>query len=62
MHDEAELSSIATQLEDLATRVAAMAKRHDGSDTEDVAVRLYELERTLVSAGRRVLAVSRILP
>lgn len=61
MHEEADLSSISTQLEDLATRLTAMAQRHDGTDTEDIAVRLYELERTLLSASRRVLSVGRML-
>ena len=61
MSDHADLSSIATQLDELAMRIAAIASRHDGTDREDVTVRLYELERSLASAGRRVRSTARLL-
>jgi hypothetical protein len=52
--DHAELSSIAHALDDLTRRVTALADRHQGGPREDVAVDLYEVERALRSANRRV--------
>lgn len=48
-----ELSSMSTALEDLTRRVAAAADRLQG-DREDMAVALYEVERSLNAAQRRL--------
>ncbi len=55
--DAANLSSVKTGLEDLAERILAVGDSYaDGAD-EDLAVRLYEVERNLLSAGRRLGAI-----
>jgi len=50
--DMAELSTVATQIDDLIARVTEVAERHHGTDEDAVAVRLFEVERSLMSAGR----------
>ncbi len=50
--DLAELSSLRSQLEELSSRVAALAERYASTPDSAVAVELYEAERALVSAGR----------
>jgi hypothetical protein len=53
--DAAELSSIATGLGDLATRIAAIAdRRATGDDGDEVATGLFETERNLRTAIRRL--------
>jgi len=52
--DVAELSSLRTQLDDLAGRVEAIAERYQGTPDSAVAVDLFEAERALVTAGRVV--------
>ncbi len=50
-----ELSSVSTQLEELARRVTGIADRHAASDrTEGIAAELYEVERSLRTAQRRL--------
>jgi hypothetical protein len=58
MTTRAELSSIATALEELCSRVIAIAEQLLEPDRETLGPELYELERTLRSAQRRL---SRIL-
>lgn len=53
-HDTAELSSIASVLEDLQTRVVEVADRWRQREREDVAGDLYDVERSLRSAQRRI--------
>lgn len=53
-HDAAELSSISTVLEDLQTRVVEVADRWRSVDREDVAGDLYDVERSLRNARRRI--------
>lgn len=53
-HDAAELSSIASVLEDLQTRVVEVADRWRHREREDVAGDLYDVERSLRSAQRRI--------
>lgn len=48
-----ELSSMSTALEDLTQRIAAAAEQLQG-DREDMAVALYEVERSLSAAQRRL--------
>lgn len=53
-HDAAELSSISTVLEDLQSRVVEVADRWRAADREDVAGDLYDVERSLRNARRRI--------
>ena len=50
----AELSSIATALDDLASRVTAIADRNRGEDLDWLATSLHEVERSLGTAGMRL--------
>ena len=52
--DHAELSSLTTSLDDLTRRVTVMAERHVGGPREDIALDLYEVERALRTASRRL--------
>lgn len=49
-----QLSSVNTALVDLTERVAEMAESLSGSDRDDVANELFEIERSLSTAGRRL--------
>ena len=51
---QAELSSIATALEELCRRVTAIAERSAGTDLDWLATDMYEGERALREARRRV--------
>jgi hypothetical protein len=55
--DTAALSSLSSTLGDLAARVTAMADGLSGSPREDVAADLYEVERSLQAADRRLKAL-----
>lgn len=58
--DRAELSALATSLDDLTTRVTAVADRYQGStDRRDIADGLYEVERSLRTASRKLERVLR---
>ncbi|MGH9287136.1 MAG: hypothetical protein ACRD0V_02360 [Acidimicrobiales bacterium] len=57
--DRAELSALATTLDDLATRITAVGDRYRGSTRNDVADGLYEVERSLLSAARQLERVMR---
>lgn len=59
--DHAALSSLASSLDDLTNRVTAIADRHQGQATEDLARDLYEVERSLRAAHRRLSEVVRTL-
>ena len=52
--DIAQLSSLSTALEDITRRVTEMAEEYHGSPREDVAADLYEVERHLQAASRRL--------
>jgi hypothetical protein len=52
--DRAELSALATSLDELTTRLTAMADRFQGSARRDVADGLYEVERSLLTASRKL--------
>ncbi|MGZ0178389.1 MAG: hypothetical protein ACKVIQ_16105, partial [Acidimicrobiales bacterium] len=52
--DAAELSSITTVLADLQTRVVEVADRWREIEREDVAGDLYDVERSLRNAQRRI--------
>ncbi len=55
--DAANLSSVKTGLEDLAQRIVSLADTYAAGPDEDLSVRLYEVERNLLSAGRRLGAI-----
>jgi hypothetical protein len=50
----AELSSMAAALEELALRIEALAEHYQSDRREDLAGELYEAERALSSAVRRL--------
>jgi hypothetical protein len=55
--DTAQLSSLSTALDDLSRRVTDLADQHQGSPREDVVADLFEVERHLTAASRRLKAV-----
>jgi hypothetical protein len=59
--ERAELSTVGTTLDEMVVRVTAMAERHQGGTREDLSIRLYELERTLVRANRQLASLLREL-
>jgi hypothetical protein len=50
--DLAELSTLRAQVDDLLTRVVAIAERYDEGDDSSVATDLFNAERALVTARR----------
>jgi len=54
MSNAAELSSLATALEEIAKRVTALADSYTAERREDLASELYAVERQLVNAVRRL--------
>jgi hypothetical protein len=50
----AELSSLATALEELRVRVAALADVAKSNHDDDTATELFAVERALTGAGRRL--------
>ena len=57
--DRSELSALASSLDDLATRVTAVADRYKGTPRTDLADGLYEVERSLTTASRQLARVVR---
>lgn len=55
----AELSTVATQIEELVARVTEVAEKYHGTDEDAVAVRLFEVERSLIGAGRSLRSAMR---
>ncbi len=60
--DRAQLSSVSTALEDLTIRITESAERHVGTDEEDIASELFEIERSMRAAGRRLARLVRRMP
>jgi hypothetical protein len=52
--DLAELSTVRSQLEELARRVVAVADRYDDTPDSQIASDLFAAERTLLNARRSV--------
>jgi hypothetical protein len=52
--DAAELSSIQGSLEELSQRVAAIAERRDNDPDDPISPGLFEVERSLRNAVRRL--------
>jgi hypothetical protein len=61
MSEGPQLSSIASALRELTDRLSAIAETMTGADREDVATSLFEVERSLVAASRRLEEVLRVL-
>jgi hypothetical protein len=59
--DRAELSALATTLDDLTARLTATAGRYQGTTRADVADGLFEVERSLVTASRKLEQVLRTM-
>jgi hypothetical protein len=59
--DRAELSALATSLDELTARITALADRHRRTPQADVADSLYEVERSLLAASRKLDRVVRSL-
>ena len=57
--DLAELSTVATQIDELVERIVEVAEKYHGSDRADIAVRLFEVERSLKGAGRNLQSARR---
>jgi len=57
MSARAELSSVATSLDELLVRIARIAEGLTGDEREVVGPDLYEVERSLRAAGRRLSAL-----
>ena len=55
----AELSSMSTALEELAARVTELADRYSGTEADSLATDLYEIERSLNEARRRLAKLAR---
>ena len=55
--DAPQLSSLSTSLSDLVDRVTALADGFQASPREDVAADLYDVERHLQAAHRRLRAL-----
>ncbi|MCP3853238.1 MAG: hypothetical protein GY724_29945 [Actinomycetia bacterium] len=60
--DRAQLSSVSTALEDLTSRITESAERHVGTADEDIASELFEIERSMRAAGRRLSRLVRRMP
>lgn len=52
--DRSELSALASSLDDLTTRITAVADRYRSTPRADVADGLDEVERSLTSASRQL--------
>ena len=55
MVSQAELSSLQTAIRELTERITAAADELVGTSDEDVAIDLYEVERSLRSAQRHIV-------
>ncbi|MDQ6839473.1 MAG: hypothetical protein M3137_14390 [Actinomycetota bacterium] len=54
MSNQAELSALATSLNDLVTRLIQIADDLSGAERDRLGQDLFEVERTLTTAGRRL--------
>ena len=59
--DGAELNSMSSVIRDLGERVSEVARRYEGTEREDIAFELYEVERGLKGATRRLDRLTRSL-
>jgi hypothetical protein len=61
MADAAELSSLSASIEEVRQRIGAIALRHEQPRRDDVLGPLYDAERSLRAAQRRVDEAVRFL-
>jgi hypothetical protein len=59
--DAAELSSLTTVVADVASRIGKLAERRSVDPDDPVLGRLHEIERTLITAERRLRSTARDL-
>jgi hypothetical protein len=59
--DAAELSSLTTVIADVASRVGQLAERRALDPDDPVVGRLHEIERSLITAERRLRSTARDL-
>jgi hypothetical protein len=57
--DRSELTALANSLDDVRNRITAVADRYRATPRGDVAEGLYEVERSLTTAGRQLERVLR---
>lgn len=57
--DHAQLSSINSAIDDLTARITSIAERYQGTPREDLASDLFEVERNLRAAARRLATLVR---
>jgi hypothetical protein len=57
--DRAELSALATSLDELTKRLTGVADRYQDKPRQDIADSLYEVERSLLAASRKLAQVLR---
>jgi hypothetical protein len=50
----AQLAPLATALEELTRRITVLAESYGGSNDDQVSTELYEIERSLQQAARRL--------
>lgn len=51
---QSELSSLSTSLDELARRISAFAEAAAANQRDDLATELFEIERALLGAARRL--------
>jgi len=59
--DRAQLSAMASTLDDLTGRITEIAGHHQNSPREDVAQALFDTERALLSASRQLAKAMRLM-
>jgi hypothetical protein len=53
-HDRAQLAPVATALDELTHRITELAEQYGGSNDDQVSTELFEIERSLQQAARRL--------
>lgn len=53
-HDRAQLAPLATALDELTQRITVLAESYGGAKDDQLSTELYEIERSLQQAARRL--------
>ncbi|MEY2421710.1 MAG: hypothetical protein QOI95_1777 [Acidimicrobiaceae bacterium] len=53
-HDRAQLAPLATALDELTHRITVLAESYGGTNDDQLSTELYEVERSLQQAARRL--------
>jgi hypothetical protein len=53
-HNRAELAPLATALEELTQRITRLAESYGGANDDQLSAELFEIERSLQQAARRL--------